>query len=285
MLKNNYLSVLQFQLKLNVKSDYSHDYLIVDEGYLKQMDSCLNTINELHPDIIIFPETAYYSKYDEFFLNLSKEDILIVFGSTYIGHINHTIVFHNGELFKIQKRFACGSEPMVRYTEKISVEEFTEKHLEEHTFYVKGNKIYILNCLEYYEAAYAIARTPCLSSDLFGFIVPCYNSNPSVFMDESKAIHNHNEFIYSFVTNRVKGKEFKGYGRSYVYGPIQYHEKDWLAQEGVISDKHNASILELDKDTPSFAYGKYACGKALSRFGRSDCYINTPKNIIVKNLF
>jgi len=146
-------------------------------------------------------------------------------------------------------------------------------------------KVYVLNCLEYYETAYMIARDPKLSSDLFGFIVPCSNSNPKVFMDESKALHNHNEFIYSFVTNRIRGDNTNRYGRSYIYGPIQYHEKDWLKEEGIESDEHNASILTLDKDTPSFAYGKYAVGKELSRFGRSDCYLNTPIDVTVKKLF
>ena len=65
---------------------------------------------------------------------------------------------------------------------------------------------------------------------------------------------------------------------------IQYHEKDWLTEEGILSDEHNASILNLDSSTPSYAYGKFACGKSVSRFGRSDCYLNTPKDVCVKNL-
>ena len=284
MLKNNYLSVIQFQLRLKIKCDNTHDYLLVDEDYLEQMKRSIEVIYKLSPDVVIFPEMSYQSEYDEIFKEISKSQKLIVFGSTYIGNINHTMVFHDGNLKPVIKKFPCGSEPMVRFIDKIDVKDFIHNHLEDHEFHVKGNKVYVLNCLEYYEAAYAIARNNELASDLFAFIVPCSNSNPKVFMDESKALHNHNEFIYSFVCNRVKDDGSHRYGRSYIYGPIQYHEKDWLTEEGIVSDDHNASILILDKDTPSYAYGKFACGKELSRFGRSDCYINTPKAVIVQNL-
>ena len=285
MLKNNYLSVLQFQLKLEIKCDSVHDYIIVDENYQKQMQRCIEVLNNLNPDIVIFPEMSYQSEYDLHFTELSKEGKLIVFGSTYIDSINYTMIFHNGSLNKVQKMFPCGSEPMVRFMDKTTVSEFLDVHLSNHEFIVKGNKVYVLNCLEYYETAYTISRNPLYCSDLFGFIVPCSNSNPKVFLDESKALHNHNEFIYSFVCNRIKDDGKKGYGKSYIFGPIQYHEKDWLKEEGIVCDEHNASILSLDSATPSYAYGNFACGKELSRFGRSDAYINTPQNVTVKNLF
>ena len=284
MLKNNYLSVMLFQLRLKIKCDSTHDFLEVDDDFIIQIEKCIKVIYEFKPDIAIFPEMSYHSEYDETFKELTRDGTLIVFGSTYIGNINYTMVFQNGNLIPVQKMFPCGSEPMVRFIPKIDAEEFLKTHIRAHEFQVKGKKVYILNCLEYYEAAYFIARDPKLSSDLFAFISPCSNSNPKVFMDESKAIHNHNEFVYSFVCNRIKGDGTKGYGRSYIYGPIQYHEKDWLQEEGIVSDDHNASILTLDSSTPSFAYGKFACGRSLSRFGRSDCYINTPKDVCVENL-
>lgn len=285
MLKNNYLSVLQFQLRLKIKCDYLHDYIIVDDDYKKQMEKCISIMQKLKPDIVVFPEMTYHSNYDDVFKEYSKSGKLVVFGSTYVEKINHTMVFQNSKLNQIIKRFPCGSEPMVRFSDKIDASTFISNHLKEHEFLVKENKVYILNCLEYYEVAYQISRDANLNANLFGFIVPCSNSNPKVFMDESRAIHNHNEFIYSFVCNRIKDDDSGQYGRSYIFGPIQYHEKDWLTEEGIISDSHNASILMLDVSTPSYAYGNFAIGKSLSRFGRSDSYINTPKNIIVKNLF
>lgn len=285
MLKNNYLSVIQFQLKLKIKCDHLHDYIIVDDEYKNQVEKCVSIMTKLKPDIVIFPEMTYQSTYDNVFKEYSKSGSLVVFGSTYVGKINHTMIFQNGKLHKIVKRFPCGSEPMVRFIDKIDASTFISKHLKEHEFWVKENKLYVLNCLEYYEVAYQIARDPNLSHDLFGFIVPCSNSNPKVFMDESRAIHNHNEYSYSFVCNRIKDDGSGRYGKSYIYGPIQYHEKDWLTEEGITSDEHNASILTLDVLTPSYAYGNFAAGKSLSRFGRSDSYMNTPKDIIVKNLF
>lgn len=285
MLVNNYLSVLVFQIKLHIKCTSTHDYIVIDEDYHKQLVRCIDIIQDLDPDIVVFPEMSATKEYADTLLEISKKNKLIVFGSTYDGNINYTTVYQNGESRLVSKRFPCGSEPMVRFIPKITPNEFIKKHIAEHEFQIKGQKVYVLNCLEYYESAYLIARDPCLASNLFGFIVPCSNSNPKVFMEESKAIHNHNEFIYSFVCNRIKGDNTNHYGRSYVYGPIQYHEKDWLNEQGIKSDEHNASILTLDKDTPSFAYGEYAIGKEISRFGRSDYYLNTPLNVEVKKLF
>lgn len=285
MLNNNYLSVIQFQLKLTIHYDNFHDFLVVNEDYNKQMEKCIEIMRSKKADIVVFPEMSYQSKYDDTFKELSKNGKLIVFGSTYFESTNYTIVFYNGKLIKIVKRFCCGSEPMVRFSKKISVEDFISKFLKEKEFYVKGNKVYILNCLEYYQAAYAIARNFDLCENLFGFIVPCSNSNPKVFMDESRAIHNHNEFVYSFVCNRIKEENLK-YGQSYIYGPIQPHEKEWLSLEGIKCDAdHNSSILKFDSSTPSYCYGEFASGSSISRFGRSDLYINTPLNVTVKNLF
>ena len=284
MLKNNYLSVILFQLRLNIKCVSTHDYLEVDDEYIEQMKRSIEVIQEKQPDIAIFPEMSYQNEYDETFKELSRNGSLIVFGSTYIGNFNYTMVYQYGKLHQVPKMFPCGSEPMVRFITKLDAKDFLKAHISTHEFEVKEKKVYVLNCLEYYEAAYLIARNSNLSEDLFGFISPCSNSNPKVFMDESKALHNHNEFVYSFVCNRIKGDGTKGYGRSYIYGPIQYHEKDWLTEEGIISDDHNASILTLDSSTPCYAYGMFACGKRLSRFGRSDSYLNTPKNVCIKNL-
>ncbi len=281
---SNYLSVSQFQLKLEILCDNKKDILVVSKEYYEQMERSIEIIKSLQPDISIFPEMAYQGKYDNIFKELSSNGKMIVFGSTYVDSVNKTKIFFDGELKDVVKRYPCGSEPMVRFCEKIDTEEFITNYLSEHEFYVKGQKIYVLNCLEYYQVAYMIARDTSLSSDLFAFIVPCSNSNPTVFIDESRAIHNHNESIYSFVCNRVKKDGNHGYGNSYIFGPIQYHEKDWLAEEGFMCEKHNASILTLDKCTPQYAYGEYAIGSTISRFGRSDSYINTPKNIKIGSL-
>lgn len=283
MQNNNYLAVASFQLKLEIVCTKEYDYLVTDDDYKRQMDRCLSVLEKLKPDIAIFPEMSYDKMYESNIIQLSKNSS-IVFGSTYHRAINKTKVYTNGMLQEITKYFPSGSEPMIRFFHGIDLPTFLKKHLKEHEIYVKGHKFYILNCLEYYKAAYYIARDEILSKNLFGFLVPCSNSNPAVFKQESMAIHNHNEYLYSFVCNRIKKDGKNGYGESYIYGPIQAHEKEWLKEEGIVSDSHNCSILKQDSFTPSYSYGFYADPYIISRFGRSDQYIHTPKNITIQNI-
>lgn len=283
MLKNNYLSVLQFQLRFEIICNSKEDVLTLNHDYFEQMDRSCEILKSLNPDICIFPEMAYNEKYFDLFKRLSNGRKLIVFGSTYVGSSNKTMIFFDGTLKEVVKRYPCGSEPMIRFCRETSVEEFIGKYLAEHEFTIKGKKLYVLNCLEYYKVAYMIARNPKLASNLFGFIVPCSNSNPQVFIEETQAIHNHNEYIYSFVCNRIKCEGEHGYGRSYIFGPVQGHEKQWLMEEGLPSESHNSSILTFDSSTPSYAYGTFA--SEISRFGRSDTYANTPKDLQFKPLF
>ena len=63
MLQNNFLTVLQFQLKLTIKSDSVHDYLVLNDEYFSQMEKCISLIYELNPDIVIFPEMSYSLRY------------------------------------------------------------------------------------------------------------------------------------------------------------------------------------------------------------------------------
>lgn len=283
MLKNNYLAVVSFQLELEITCNHRNDVLLPSPFYYAQMKQCIQVLKDKKPHIAIFPEMSYQKQYEKE-LQLLSHDSFIVFGSTYLNSLNYTKVFYKGKNFDILKRYACGSEPMVRILDKPSIHDFLEKHLLDHTFEVEGNKIYVLNCLEYYQVAYYIARDPLLNENLFGFIVPCSNSNPNVFLQESKAIHNHNERLYSFVCNRVKPKEPKQYGRSYIFGPIQYHEKDWLAEEGIQGENHPSSILTLSQNIASYSYGWYAIPKVISQFGRSDFYISTPKQVTIHTL-
>lgn len=284
MLKNNYLSVMMFQLKLEIICTSQKDLLVLTDEYYTQMENSIDAIQKFKPDICIFPEMAYQEVYANKLKELSKNGKMIVYGSDYVGNTNKTKVFIDGNLCEIIKRYPCGSEPMIRFYEKPDVNDFITNYLSEHEFYVKGKKVYVLNCLEYYQTAYMIARDNELSNNLFAIIVPCSNSNPKVFMDESRALHNHNENVYSFVCNRVKNGCEKRYGRSYIYGPIQYHEKDWLKEDGILSDDHSSSILTLDALTPSYVYGKYLVPESISRFGRSDYYANTPIEVVVNNL-
>ena len=276
---SDYIKVLGFQLALELKSDNIYEYLAPNDWYDEEMKLSLEIINELNPDIVIYPEMSYIDKYKNTFIELSK-DKLIIAGSVYRGMINTTIVFQNGEMFEIPKQYASGAEPMIRHIDKIKPSKFFRDSLDSHTFIINNKKIVILNCMEYYNLAYYVARE---IKDIFAIVSPCSNNNQKVFRMESEAIHNHNENIYSFVVNCVSNYNGERYakGESYVYGPIQYHEKDWLKLENISSYEHPSSILVLDNN-PSYFYGEFTYN--LVPYGRSDNYYNNPQNILVKKL-
>lgn len=274
-----YLKILGFQLKVNLASNHLKEYLIIDKDYNRQMNESLRVIKDLNPDLVIYPEMCYSEEYEDKLLELSKDKIIIA-GSVYIGSQNTTIVYENGRKIGIPKRYASGAEPMTRFIDKLDPDEFINKYLDEHTFILKNKKIIILNCMEYYYIAYYLGRK---YPNIFAFVSPCSNSNQQVFIDESAALHNHNENVYSFVVNCVSEYNNKSYakGESYIYGPIQYHEKEWLSSEGINAGKHNASILNLNSDA-SYFYGEFT--NNLVPYGRSDKYENNPKKVLIKRL-
>lgn len=276
---NHYLKVLGFQLNLTLACNQHQEYLIKTEEYKHQLDISFHIIKELDADLIIYPEMSYDDNYEKIYQKLSKGK-LIVAGSIYRDKINTTIVFQDGMKKEIPKQFASGAEPMVRVTEQKKMTDFTEEELEDHTFSVQNKKVMILNCMEYYHLAYYLART---IPDLFAIVCPCSNNNQTVFKEESRALHNHNENMYSFIVNCIStynGKSY-GMGNSYIYGPIHSHEKEWLQEEGIVLDNHTCSILNLDS-SPSYFYGEFT--NNLVPYGRSDNYSTNPKNIKVKKL-
>lgn len=275
------LKVLAFQLSYNEYSDDKKEYINVDKKFLNQIDKTIELINKYKPDLIIYPEMSYAENYNEIFIKLSK-DKLIIFGSFYDEDlINKTVVYYKSSKYLLDKIYPSPVEPMVRRVSWIEPKEFIKQHLKSHTFKLKNRKIYILNCMEYYHTAYYIARDKRLSKDAV-LVAPCSNSKVDLFLDETKAIHNHNENIYSFVINCISKYNNKNYGKglSYIYGPIQKAEKNWLKQEGINSDNHNCSIIKAD-DNPRYIYGEFALN-SLSNYGRSDAYRNTPKIIYKK---
>lgn len=273
-----YLKVMGFQLNLELASNSKYEYNVLNDFYRKQMEESFKLIDCNKPDLVIYPELAYNDCYYEMFRQLSFER-LIVAGSIYRENINTTIVFFDGNLLEIPKLYASNQEPMVRYIEKIDTEEAINR-LDDHTFYFNGKKVVILNCMEYYNLAYYLARE---DKDIFALICPCANNKMNLFKMESQAIHNHNENIYSVVVNSFgtyNGKIFAT-GESYIYGPIQRQEKMWLMEDGITSDNHNSSILNLE-DGASYFYGEFT--NNLKRFGRSDDYINNPQKVKVLNI-
>lgn len=285
MRMNEYLSVCMFQLKVDLDCNSKNEYLIETKETLRQMEKAFQTIEKLQPDISLFPEMTYMQRYEKTYKKLST-DRIIVAGSYYQKGINTTVIFSNGVKHEIPKGYASGAEPMARIVSYIPPEEFLQTQIKEHEFWIKDKKIYILNCMEYYHVAYYIARNENLKNKLFGIFAVCSNSNTHVFEEESVCIHNHNENLYTFVLNCVsnyKGEEY-GDGQSYIYGPVSGHEKEWLRKEKIESKKNVCHLLSLGKDDIKYIYGKFLFPENLSRFGRSDMYINNPRDIVVENL-
>lgn len=285
MRKDSFLSVCMFQLKIHLDCDSKNEYLIETEEVSKQMEKAFSVIEKLKPDISLFPEMTYMEKYEKRYEELSATSI-IVSGSYYKEGINTTVVFDHGKKREIKKEYASGAEPMARRISFISPQEFTVTKLKEHEFEVKGKKIYIFNCMEYYHTAYYVARDYELNDSLFGVFAICSNSNTHVFEEETVCIHNHNESLYTFVLNCVSTYKNEDYGdgKSYIYGPISSHEKEWLIKEGVNSKKNVCHIASLSENEAQYIYGEFVFPENLSRFGRSDKYLNNPRNIKISEL-
>lgn len=283
-MNTKFLSFLILQLEITEKSNTFDEYIVKDSFYEQQINTSYKCIKDLNPDVIVYPEMCYIEQNYEKLKELSKNRLIIA-GSFYQFGINYTVIFNDGNMSKVVKRYASGAEPMSRKTRYIKPEEFIKKYLIEHIFEIKGKKICVLNCMEYYHTAYFIARDKDISKDLFAIIAPSSTSNISVFEQETMAIHNHNEYIYSFIVNCISTYNDKNYGmgESYIYGPIHMHEKKWLAQEGIKSSKHLSSIANLNNNA-SYLYGEFAINDRFSRFGRSDYYETNPRNIIIKEL-
>ena len=176
---NNYLSVCMFQVEIQCDCDSQKEYLIETNEVLEQIEKAFDFISTHKPDIALFPEMAYLEKFDEEYLKLS-EGRIIVAGSYYKNGINTTVVFQDVKKFEIPKGYASGAEPMARKITFVAPEEFIKNSLKEHEFWIKGKKVYILNCMEYYHAAYYIARNQTLQKDLFVRFSICSNSSISL---------------------------------------------------------------------------------------------------------
>ena len=273
-MKSKGLRVLGFQLKVDLDCDEYQEYLISNDELYCQLEDVKKVLLEKDADVILFPEMCYIEEMDDYYKELSNHRIVVA-GSVYIDGINYTIVYQDGEKKRIRKYNSSGAEPMIRNVESVDTNTFLKKHLGEHTFVIKGKKIIILNCMEYYQHAYRIARDV---PDIFGIVCICSNSNQKVFLEETMALNNHMETVYSFVLNCVSnymGREYAK-GESYVFGPISRHEQDWLKIEGKDIYDHNSAILHLGCD-PEYFYGEF--DNSFSRFGRSDRYQNNPRNL------
>lgn len=275
-MEKEYFKIMFAQLKLALDYDCEKEFLVEDEKYFKQMDEIVELINKNSYDVILFPELAHHKKYDNYFKEISKDKI-IVFGSTYIGNCNYTVVYNNKEKFYVKKMFNSPIEPCIRYQENISIKDFLKYYLKEHTFKLKGKKFIVLNCAEYYKVAYYISRDEKLNKNLFAFLVPCANNKVDVFFSESVALHNHNENVYSFVCNSVATykKEKYSIGESYVFGRFSSYERVCLNKNHRLDKVNNICYLD---DKSYIVEGMYLYSQT-GNYCRSDNYRHTPKNL------
>lgn len=283
---NDYLSVLMCQLNMVLDCNNRDEYLIETDNFYKQTDKAFKIMQEKQPDITLFPELSYLRNFDEKYCEFSKDGKIVVAGSYYENGINKTVVFQNGIKYEIPKGYASGAEPMARKVSYREPEEFLAEELQKHEFWIKGKKIYIFNCMEYYNLAYYVARNEQYKDNLFGTFTICSNSNTHVFEEETAVIHNHNEAIYTFMLNCIstyKGEDY-GDGQSYIYGSISVHEKEWLEKEKIRVKKNPNHILSLSETNAQYIFGEFIISERLSRFGRSDSYINNPRMLEVNNL-
>lgn len=280
---NNYLSVLMCQLDMELDCNAQDEYLIETGSIKEQINNATRIIEDKHPDITLFPEMAYIKEYEKIYKSLSKNGKIVVAGSHYEDGVNKTVVFQNERKYEIPKGYASGAEPMTRKISYVSPSDFLATELSNHEFWIKGKKIYILNCMEYYHLAYYIARDEKLRHNLFGIFAICSNSNTHVFEEETVAIHNHNESIYTFVLNCIstyKGENY-GDGQSYIYGPVSVHEKEWMKKDGINTKINPTHILSLTGTDKQYVYGEFIFPEQLSRYGRSDKYVNNPKSLFI----
>lgn len=279
-MKKEYFKILFAQMNLNLGYDSEKEFLIANEEYFKQMEMIMKKIKTNDYDVIVFPEMSYHEQYNNYFLNNSINKI-VVYGSHYIGNKNYTIVYHNNKKFYVDKVFSSAVEPSIRYQQNISIKQFINKCLKDHTFILKGKKFIVLNCAEYYKVAYFIARDEVKSKNLFGFLVPCANNNNEVFLTESKSIHNHCDNVYSFVVNSnssYNGEKYSN-GGSYVFGKMSVYEKECRNKNTL---KHPSNICYLDEGS-YIVEGEFLF-KDSSSFYRSDNFRHTPKNLKIERL-
>jgi len=279
--QKDYIDVLCCQMKLKLACDDKKEFLIEEESYFKQMDYIIAFIEEKTPDIVVFPEMSYSLRYEEKLLKLSQNK-LMVFGSVYDEGKNMMIIFYNQTKITLSKCYLSGVEPSIRTQENVSFNEFKRSHLKNHTFTIKGRKIIVLNCAEYYRVGYYLARDKTINNKLFGFLVPSANNNLDVFMEESIALHNHNDKIYSFVVNSKASYNDKVYaeGGSYIFGALSRYEKE----VNLLPTKENKSNnIVLVEDKPCLIYGQFLI-EPKTWFYRSDEYKHTPKNLQIIDL-
>jgi hypothetical protein len=280
---------LQLEVEENIEGlrEFINESIIIDK-----IKKSFKLIKSLEPDIVLFPEMCYIPSIHKDYLSLSYNR-LIVAGSHYNDqNENITVIYQNGKMFTLPKIYPSPDEPM--FLSRINILEPTEIILKweneikegllpNYFFKTVNNKIaVVLNCIDYYKLAYYIARSPILSKDLLILLSPCSNNRVEVFIEESKAIHNHNVNIYSFIINACSVLNTQSYavGKSYLFGVIDpYSNSNQFKSKQNI--EHFSSILNIDNGNKAIFIDTI---DNFSLLKRSDLYQKNPKNIQIIDL-
>lgn len=108
-------------------------------------------------------------------------------------------------------------------------------------------------------------------------VSPCSNNGLQVFLEETKAIHNHNSNIYSLIVNCVTILDEKSYaiGNSYIFVVVDSYSHSLNLKKDVCLE-HPSSVLHLKNEKVAFFL---EVQDSFNPIKRSDDYKKNPVKI------
>jgi len=273
------LKLLGFQLKVTETYTPTGDY--INSNLLGTLlYHPIKMMEETDADVIVFPEYCYNHLLDERYKKVSDEGKLVIAGTTYTDQgINCTVVFEEGKKFMLPKLFPASNEPMFRTQPRKTVFELYED-VSKYMFEIKGCHVVILTCSDYLN----LGNLVCMANldKRLVLISACHNNNTEIFKQEAVVIHNKHDLAYSFVINCISTVSSRIKGESFIYGPIQKAEQDFLRMEGKIQDyNYHSAIFNADTE-PCSIYCEVLTTEEYSRYERSLRYKKNPVKLEIK---
>lgn len=288
------MKILCCQLHSNEKISGFKEF-VEEEDLIEQTLNSFNIIEQLNPDLVIYPELCYVKSQEDKYRQLSEGRIIIA-GSYYDeSDRNVTMIFHDRFLTILPKIYPSPYEPM--FLTKIETPypyEVVKKWEDDiingiiPDYFIKdinSKYIVILNCMDYYKLGYYIARSEILKDKISLLVCPCSSNNLRVFTEESNAIHNHNPYIYSIIVNCFAKLGEKPYsiGNSYIYGLMDVATKTYLKEimSNISFNDNPSSLIKVNDEKVAIYIELEDNFKILKG---SDDYKKNPKNIEIFNL-
>ena len=75
-----YISVLGFQLKVDLDCDSKNEFLIRNKELDVQLKHMKELIEDKNPDIIVLPEMCYLDDMEKYYRDISKESLVVAGG-------------------------------------------------------------------------------------------------------------------------------------------------------------------------------------------------------------